>query len=127
MAARRNLSPAEGTAGFTAKALSSLQAADSLCAQRPDSSASRAYYAVHNAMQARCAGGPPLPRDHGLLASSEVLARVGLSPAHARDVEVLRAYRHMGDYEPARVNPEKALECLRMAKVLLSIMGIEVS
>ena len=123
---RHDPTPAEWADIFRRKAISAFRVAASSASDHPNSAANRAYYAVLHGIQMRHGPMPPLPRDHGRLASTEVLARVGLEAMDGREIQKLYECRHMADYAPKDVFPGTAHLCVERAARLLSHLGVEV-
>lgn len=124
---RHDPTPAEWEAAFRVKAVSALRIAAANWAAHPNSAASRAYYAVHNAMNMKCGPIHRLPRDHGLLASASVLAQVGLDAGDRTLIEDLARFRRISDYETRAVYPDNARRCVEIAEGLLRRLGVGVS
>ena len=83
-----------------AKARSALAAARALASEHPDSSASRAYYAAHQALRWKL--GTDLPRGHSSAWSNEVMDACGLTGQEGESVRRLYELRKRADYSDDR-------------------------
>ena len=102
---------------FVQKALSALVVAGLQRNHHPNSSANRAYYAVHNA----CNGlyGDDFPKEHGAVTKRTVLDRLSLDADDGQRIWQLYRTRRIADYEPVDVSPEAAAESWQEAQYLI--------
>src|SRR5207249_6953577 len=89
-------------AAFLDKAASAIRVVRFTRRTHPNTAASRAYYAVHHAMNGRF--GPGFPVEHGQIVHPVVLARLGLDPRiDAAIVLDLYRARRVADYDSRSV------------------------
>jgi hypothetical protein len=93
--------------------------------KQPDSAASRAYYAVHNAMNGRFGAGFPV--FHGEIMRRDVLEAARLDRSDATTIQDLYDSRRTADYEETLVSSREAEDSMQMARALLTKMGVDLS
>jgi hypothetical protein len=108
---------------FLDKAASAIRAVRFMRRQHPNSAASRAYYAVHNAMNGRF--GSAFPTDHGASTRPAILAAIGLEPDDARRIERLYRGRRIADYAPRAVSAGQAEAAMLDADHILKRLGVD--
>lgn len=123
------LGDAEWKRRFQLKAKSAYAAAQ-LCARaHPNSTASRAYYAVYAAIKALWPENSALPPKADLIAA-ENLARIGIRGDSAREIarigSDLYSARHKADYRPDGFGPPEADDIVTGAARGLAILGVPV-